>query len=626
MRSYTESFEYDAVGNILQMFHDTGDSHTWTRNYTYDAASNKVATTEMPADPSGGPYSGTYTHDARGNMSSMPSLSSIGWDWADRMQTANLGGGGSVYFTYDSGGNRVRKVWDKTSALRDERIYLGNYELWRESSVSGGTPTVQEERQTVHVFDDVRRVAMIETKTVAGGSTIGPPTPRMRFQIANQLASAVVELTETGAIISYEEYFAFGMTSFHSANGSIDVSARRYRYNGKERDEETGLYYYGARYYAAWLGRWTAVDPSGNAAGSRYTYVGNHPIHATDPTGRDEFKSSSSVNDRTNPLVYSTWQEFKESNPGPRTDADYRTLWNDAHGISSGAVSSSSGPGGGNTSQANLPPPILPITPPPKSPTFRLPPTDDVSGPAKYAPAEEATVEAAPEAIAEAGGVSALGVASFVGLFVLLPLALAIETPPPPPPARKVTADYAATHSLPPGVEVDEPLYTPGLPSDQIPATTPGTDTTPVSTPSSSNSTTPVLVPTRQEGNYSLPGVSNQSLRLADPGLDAFVDRLRKAGVNVTSTNIAFYGPDKRILGEIDIVTPKGIIQYKSGVSSAHDVIEQVKMRTEPFVGGTTIYAFIDNTTRAGNRTVAGARTHGVNAYNDFDQLVTRLR
>src|SRR5262249_53562508 len=153
----------------------------------------------------GGPYTGTYTHDARGNITAMPSVSSMGWDWADRMQTANLGGGGNVYFTYDSGGNRVRKVWDKTSALRDERIYLGNYEIWRESSVTTGPPpvvTIQEERQTVHVLDDVRRIAMIETKTITGGSTIGSPTPRRRFQIANQLESAVVELTETGAIIS----------------------------------------------------------------------------------------------------------------------------------------------------------------------------------------------------------------------------------------------------------------------------------------------------------------------------------------------------------------------------------------------------------------------------------------
>ncbi len=285
MRSYTQTYDYDEVGNILGMFH-TATSANWNRHYTYDSSSNKLATTEMPGDPSGGPYSGTYSHDERGNMTAMPHLSTIAWDWADRMQSADLGGGGTVYFVYDAAGNRVRKVWDKTSSLRDERIYLGGYEIWRESSVSGGTATVQEERQTLHVMDDVRRIAMVETLTVTGGSTVTSPTSRQRYQLADQLESTCVELTEDGSIISYEEYFPFGATSFRSETG--EVSKRRYRYNGKERDEETALHYYGARYYAAWLGRWTAVDPSGRGVDNAYAYVRNRPTTLVDPDGRQD--------------------------------------------------------------------------------------------------------------------------------------------------------------------------------------------------------------------------------------------------------------------------------------------------------------------------------------------------
>src|SRR5581483_8541916 len=133
-------------------------------------------------------------------------------------------------------GQRVRKVWDKTSTLRDERIYVGGYELWREST--GSTHVLQEERQTLHVMDDVRRIAMVETLSVTGGSTIGSPTSRQRYELNNQIESASVELTDTGTIISYEEYFPFGATSFQSA-GTTPVSTKRYRYTGKERDEET---------------------------------------------------------------------------------------------------------------------------------------------------------------------------------------------------------------------------------------------------------------------------------------------------------------------------------------------------------------------------------------------------
>jgi RHS repeat-associated protein len=69
----------------------------------------------------------------------------------------------------------------------------------------------------------------------------------------------------------------------------VEAPDRRYRYTGKEKDEETALYYHGARYYACWLGRWTAPDPSGLVDGpNRYAYVGNSPISKADPTGRTE--------------------------------------------------------------------------------------------------------------------------------------------------------------------------------------------------------------------------------------------------------------------------------------------------------------------------------------------------
>ena len=74
---------------------------------------------------------------------------------------------------------------------------------------------------------------------------------------------------------SYEEYHPFGTSSYRAKSG-IEVSEKRYRYIGKERDEGTGLYYMGARYYVAWLGRWTRPDPAGLVDGpGRYSYVRN---------------------------------------------------------------------------------------------------------------------------------------------------------------------------------------------------------------------------------------------------------------------------------------------------------------------------------------------------------------
>jgi len=86
--------------------------------------------------------------------------------------------------------------------------------------------------------------------------------------------------------ILYEEYSPYGSTSYRASKSGIEVSARRYRYTGKERDEETGLYYYGARYYAAWLGRWTSADPLGLQAGvNLYLYCRAGPVTYVDPDG-----------------------------------------------------------------------------------------------------------------------------------------------------------------------------------------------------------------------------------------------------------------------------------------------------------------------------------------------------
>ena len=54
---------------------------------------------------------------------------------------------------------------------------------------------------------------------------------------------------------------------------------KRYRYTGKERDEENDLYYHGARYYAPWLGRWISCDPAGLADGlDPYVYARDNPV------------------------------------------------------------------------------------------------------------------------------------------------------------------------------------------------------------------------------------------------------------------------------------------------------------------------------------------------------------
>ena len=258
MRNYVERYEYDDVGNILKMIHQATNGN-WTRHYAYAPDNNQLEATSLPGDDPLGPYSAKYRYDAHGNMTQMPHLPEIQWDYTDQMHQIDLGGGGTAYYVYDAAGQRVRKVHEHNGSTVEERIYLGGYEIYRKLNGSGLTL----ERKTLHIMDDQKRIALAETKTHDDGSVIASPTTLTRYQLDNHLGSASLELNETGAVISYEEYHPYGTTAYHATRSGVEVSRKRYRYTGKERDEETGLYYHGARYYAAWLGSWTSVDPAG---------------------------------------------------------------------------------------------------------------------------------------------------------------------------------------------------------------------------------------------------------------------------------------------------------------------------------------------------------------------------
>ena len=70
------------------------------------------------------------------------------------------------------------------------------------------------------------------------------------------------------------------------------MSLKRYRFAGKERDEETGLNYHGVRYYAPWLGRWTSADPAGLVDGPNlYQYALSNPIVRVDAKGTDSTRT-----------------------------------------------------------------------------------------------------------------------------------------------------------------------------------------------------------------------------------------------------------------------------------------------------------------------------------------------
>ena len=285
MRNYAREWRYDCVGNILSIIHDA-NGNAWTRTNAYATDSNRLTGTTV------GSASASFSYNAHGSIASMPHLNAMDWDFAEKLSHITRGTT-EAYYNYDGNGIRTRKVVVK-NGVTETRLYLGGFEIWRKS-VNGALDT---ERETLHVMDDQKRIAIVETLTVENGNRVAVPAPVQRYQLDNHLGSASLELDASANVISYEEYYPYGDTSYRAGRNASEVSRKRYRYTGKEKDEESGLYYHGARYYACWLGRWTAADPIGIGDGLNvYMYVRGNPVSGVDPSGTGT-ENSVDINER----------------------------------------------------------------------------------------------------------------------------------------------------------------------------------------------------------------------------------------------------------------------------------------------------------------------------------------
>ncbi|WP_344928308.1 toxin TcdB middle/N-terminal domain-containing protein, partial [Streptosporangium carneum] len=293
MSRYTERYAYDPVGNLLEIAHSVADAAApgWTRSYRYDQesllepgrAGNRLgAVGDAPED--------RLHHDEHGNVTALPGLPFLGWDPEDRLRVTSSGPPAeglprATWSSYDAAGVRIRKTTDRPGPDRErirvsERLYIGPFEVYREFTPGGA---VKVERTTLHVLDEERRVALVETRT--RGDDKGPRL-LVRHQFADHLGSPAVELDQDARVIGFEEFHPYGSTAYEAMNRRIRAAPKRYRYTGRERDRESGLQHHGARFYAPWLGRWISPDPAGPVESlSPYVYVAGNPMRLIDPGG-----------------------------------------------------------------------------------------------------------------------------------------------------------------------------------------------------------------------------------------------------------------------------------------------------------------------------------------------------
>lgn len=114
--------------------------------------------------------------------------------------------------------------------------------------------------------------------------------PVFYFYCTDYLGSSNVLTDNSGNLVQHYEYSTFGQASYQNNTSAFPVSNR---YTGQTADDETGLMYYGGRYYDPQLARFiqpdpTIPDPTDSQSFNRYSYCRNNPLNEIDPSGFDD--------------------------------------------------------------------------------------------------------------------------------------------------------------------------------------------------------------------------------------------------------------------------------------------------------------------------------------------------
>ena len=278
-RNYTQTYSYDSGNNLTLLKHDAGAGHTYLRQMLVAEHSNRsVLKEENPADFTTG-------FDANGNTLALAPGQTLQWNARNQLhqvtQVVRAQPDGQdndlETYLYDGEGQRVRKVRRAKTGGGEQitqTLYLPGLEVHE---------TTTGER--LHVMTTQAGRNNVRVLHWEAGRPNGIDQDQWRYSLADHLGSSTLELDQAGELISQESYYPYGGTSWWAARSAVQAKYKTVRYSGKERDA-TGLYYYGARYYAPWLQRWINPDPAGTLDGlNLYRMLRNNPLRFVDEDG-----------------------------------------------------------------------------------------------------------------------------------------------------------------------------------------------------------------------------------------------------------------------------------------------------------------------------------------------------
>ncbi len=251
---WSETSSYDNFGNryvsatgiSLSPLTPTAISNYYGKNLSYNTK-NQVA------------ISSNFAYDGNGNQTAISPFTAS-YDVENRQTALTSTMNGSTTYSYDGDGRRVTKA------------------------VSGGTTTT-------YVYDARGNL----TAEYASQAPTGACLPC--FVTTDHLGSTRLLTDQNGNVVARHDFLPFGeeLTTSNrtSALGYGATDNVMHKFTGKERDAETGLDYFGARYMSSAQGRFTSPDPitvtPARVADPQqlnlYAYGRNNPLKYVDPTG-----------------------------------------------------------------------------------------------------------------------------------------------------------------------------------------------------------------------------------------------------------------------------------------------------------------------------------------------------
>ena len=274
------SFGYDPVGNITSQFvNRTAGTTTLSaypsRMWTYD-----YNTSTRPNLPNTiGPYSYTYndrgaiTSSVRLDGSDAPTGMTYTWDEEGRLNSSQPQGSDEITtYLYNDEGQRIRKE-TITSAKSDSTIYPNEFYTARfarqtANSCSGtGVCWENEVSTSKHIYIEQERIAVVAGVINVESSpsdaltelTVEDRDKMVQYFHPDPVGSTMMATNASGTFSREIDYLPYGevlLEQNYDHGFPQDIL-----FNGKELDAETGLHYFGARYYDSKIGRWASADP-----------------------------------------------------------------------------------------------------------------------------------------------------------------------------------------------------------------------------------------------------------------------------------------------------------------------------------------------------------------------------